>query len=205
MSKLFPTQGQKKRRGFTLTELAIVLGVIGTILSAVWVAAGKVNASNRTQKAAGQVLQIINGYRSLYGAHGIDVGGCFSSDVTCTGAIAGYFPSDMTAESTCSTGNGSTYPQTPWGGSSYVSVTTCQSNNTILIAYTNLSQAACISLANAILGATDLTYESIYNGSGWTSQWLPPYSGNTAWTSSQISSYCGANVSNVVQIGVSAR
>lgn len=54
------------RRGFTLTELAIVLGVIGIILGAIWAAASHTYSNYRTQKAVSQILTIVQSVRSIY-------------------------------------------------------------------------------------------------------------------------------------------
>ncbi len=57
----------KQRRGFTLTEIAIVLGIVGMILGAIWVAQGQVSNSQKTAKAAGELLQIVSNYQTLWG------------------------------------------------------------------------------------------------------------------------------------------
>ncbi|MGQ3505077.1 type II secretion system protein, partial [Enterococcus faecalis] len=49
---------EQAKRGFTLTEIAIVLGIIGLILGAIWVAAGAVYSNLRVSKATTQLLQI---------------------------------------------------------------------------------------------------------------------------------------------------
>jgi prepilin-type N-terminal cleavage/methylation domain-containing protein len=56
----------KSKRGFTLTEIAIVLGIIGIILGAIWVAASAVYNNIRISHANTQVLQLAQGIRSLY-------------------------------------------------------------------------------------------------------------------------------------------
>jgi hypothetical protein len=48
----------KSRRGFTLNEIAIVLGVASIITSGIWVVYGTMRNSNRVKQAAQQVLTI---------------------------------------------------------------------------------------------------------------------------------------------------
>ena len=50
------------RRGFTLTELAIVVGIIGSILGAIWMASSSVNGNAKGQKALTETMQILTGY-----------------------------------------------------------------------------------------------------------------------------------------------
>jgi prepilin-type N-terminal cleavage/methylation domain-containing protein len=54
------------RRGFTLTEIAIVLGVMGIILGAIWGAASTVYANKKTTSALQEVLAIVANVRGLY-------------------------------------------------------------------------------------------------------------------------------------------
>src|SRR5580700_11353983 len=57
---------KKEERGFTLTEIAIVLGIIGLILGALWVAAAAVYTNLRTSKTTTQLLTITQNLRALY-------------------------------------------------------------------------------------------------------------------------------------------
>ena len=53
-------------RGFTLTEIAIVLGIIGLILGAIWVAAAAVYNNMRVATANTELLQITQAMRAMY-------------------------------------------------------------------------------------------------------------------------------------------
>ena len=103
------------RRGFTLTELAIVLGIIGLILGAIWTAASKVYANNRVAKSVQQVLAIASGVRGLYTGKGtFPTGG---ADLTTAMASFGVYPSDM-LQTACPAASGVTYSPCPvdvWG------------------------------------------------------------------------------------------
>jgi prepilin-type N-terminal cleavage/methylation domain-containing protein len=54
------------RRGFTLTEMAIVLGVMGIILGAVWAAASQVYANKKTTAMLQEITMIVSNMRELY-------------------------------------------------------------------------------------------------------------------------------------------
>ena len=189
---------RRGNRGFTLTELAIVLGVIGTILGAIWVAAGRVSASNKAQKAAAQVMQIAGNFRTLYAQHGVDVAN--GTDVTCVGANSNFFPTEMGGTS-CVTGTTSTYPISPWGNGSYVQVTANQTNAGVVVAYFNLPQDGCNNLANAVTTNADVIWEEINT----TSQNLPPLANNTPYTPSSVNAFCVAGSGNSVQVMFKAR
>jgi len=111
---------RKKRRGFTLTEMAIVLGVIGLILGAIWVAAANVYSNMRVEKAQQQILTIVQNIRSLYVARSTfadPASACgvnCPQDITAPMASAGVFPADMVTQ-TAVANNKATYPQSPWG------------------------------------------------------------------------------------------
>jgi type II secretory pathway pseudopilin PulG len=55
-----------RRRAFTLTEIAIVLGVMGMILGAIWGAASTVYANKKTTSALQDILAIVANVRGLY-------------------------------------------------------------------------------------------------------------------------------------------
>jgi prepilin-type N-terminal cleavage/methylation domain-containing protein len=196
--------GQRNRRGFTLTELAVVLGVIGTVLAAIWVASGRVSAGNKAQRAVAQVLSIVGNYRTLYAQHGVDDPTNFD-DITCTGVNAGFFPNDMLQTgTTCVTGTTTTYPSGPWGTATqgqYVQVEVNQTYSGVAVTYAGLTQAACNNLADAISTAPDAIYENI-NG---TNQYLSPFTTNTPYTTSQINGDCTAGNNDFVQVMFKAR
>jgi type II secretory pathway pseudopilin PulG len=55
----------RARQGFTLMELAIVFGVMGTILSAIWWAAGNVKETQRDNDAVQELQSVTQGINDL--------------------------------------------------------------------------------------------------------------------------------------------
>ncbi|MDD5587330.1 MAG: prepilin-type N-terminal cleavage/methylation domain-containing protein [Alphaproteobacteria bacterium] len=86
--------GGRHRRGFTLTEAAIVLGVAGMVLGAIWVAASQVYKNHRVGKVVQQITTLSQNIKSYYAT---------SRPFASTGMSlslelfnAGLIPSDMT-------------------------------------------------------------------------------------------------------------
>jgi len=63
MRRLFRFHNQRDQRGFSLIEVAIVLGVIGVVLGGIWIAAGALRNRTRTQETVTVMNQAIE---SLY-------------------------------------------------------------------------------------------------------------------------------------------
>jgi prepilin-type N-terminal cleavage/methylation domain-containing protein len=60
------TVSSQGRRGFTLTEIAIVLGIAGIILAAIWAAAASVSENNRIDQAAQEMQTVSQNLLTLY-------------------------------------------------------------------------------------------------------------------------------------------
>ncbi len=180
-------------RGFTLTELAIVLGVVGTLLASIWTAAGMVNQNNKTQMAVNEVAFIVSGYRSLYGAHGVDSTNN-NDDVTCIGVSNGYFPAQMipggsgscTCDSNGVTQSSCTFPVNPWGGWVKVQASKSTVPQGIQINLGGLDKTSCIRYASQMMNVPDIFFESINS----VQAQLPPYGSDVPLTSAQIDTNC---------------
>lgn len=61
---------QKRRKGFTLTEAAIVLGIVGLVLGAIWVAAGAVSSNNKTRMTVQDLQAIAHNIRDIFAEQG---------------------------------------------------------------------------------------------------------------------------------------
>ena len=55
-----------RKKGFTLTEIAIVLGIIGLILGAIWAAASSVYANLKANQAQQGILSAAQAVRSMF-------------------------------------------------------------------------------------------------------------------------------------------
>jgi len=84
------------RRGFTLTEISVVVGVIGFLLGAIWIAAAQVYSNYQTQDLLHEILVIQQNARAMYSRQ-------FITDATGASGTAG-FASDEALTDSCSGG-----------------------------------------------------------------------------------------------------
>ena len=104
-----------RKRAFTLTEIVIVLGIIGAILGAIWSAASHVGDSQKVNRAVTQILVISEGIRALYPSGTISGG---SQDLTALLQNSRIIPSDMISTDCVGTSwgaYGTTCSLNPWG------------------------------------------------------------------------------------------
>jgi len=132
----------RKLRGFTLTEAAIVLGIVGLILGAIWVAASAVYNNMRVQTTTTQLLQMVQSIRSLHATQQT-MGG--SGDIASDLAKAGAVPKDMVG----GTDDAMTVTNT-WGGA--VTIEPADSGAAFQIEYASVPREACTELVTRMTG-----------------------------------------------------
>ncbi|HUY67915.1 MAG TPA: prepilin-type N-terminal cleavage/methylation domain-containing protein, partial [Alphaproteobacteria bacterium] len=109
-----------RRRGFTLTEVAIVLGIVGIILGAIWAAAAKVYANNKVAQADTEIMDIVQGIRATYGNQPSFPSG--TQVLTGYAVTSGIIPSNTLSQQACgslaytSDAGQDPCPLDPWGG-----------------------------------------------------------------------------------------
>ena len=182
-------QSNRKKLAFTLTELAIVLGIIGLILGAIWVAAASVYANLRLSQAATETLLIVQNFKSLYGGNrnGQPSNG---TDITAMAMNAGLLPSDMIQSGSTS------YALGPWGGSQ-VNVYSASIWDGITVAFWNIDQSTCNRLADAI--ATGSAFPAnglVWTGINGTHRTLPPYGMDAPFTPTDVTTACASASAN---------
>jgi prepilin-type N-terminal cleavage/methylation domain-containing protein len=143
---------EQRKKGFTLTEIAIVLGIMGLVLGAIWVAASGVYSNQKVTKANTELMAVVQGIRSLYATQN-QVAAAAGTDLTTALIRSGVFPSD-----TLSTGNPQTAVapgQAPWtNGTIWVySSTVANAGDAFQVQFNGIPQTACINLLTAAAGA----------------------------------------------------
>ncbi len=196
---------EQHKKGFTLTEIAIVLGIIGLILGAIWVAAAGVYNNQRVNNANTAVLQITQGVRSLY-ATSSTTGYAAATDITAALITANAVPTNLV--------NGATLSGPFPGGASGVIATS--DGMGFVIVMSGVSQSNCISVltniggtsrdpglfkADAVANAAPATGDATTTGTGLTTAVTPGIAAVAA-VGAAPSTYGGCtNTSNKVRFG----
>ncbi len=143
-----PVRGE---RGFTLTEIAIVLGIVGLILGAIWVAAAAVYNNLRTSKATTELLTITQNVRAMYATSGaVDPAANMifgaGAGAQLTYIQAGVFPADMVTAA-------ATAVNDPWNGNAaVVAFTATTANDSFIVAFDAVPQQPCINMVTQNTG-----------------------------------------------------
>ena len=196
----------KKRRAFSLMEIAIVLGVVSVLIAGVWSASGNVNAVHKTTKATQQVMQIVTGFKSLYATSGVDTAAGVTHDLTCAGIASQIIPLEMIpagAGACVENASGSAdppdipsfYPQSPWFQN--VTVRGDRTNNGLIIDYFNLTADACISFATAQANNPGIIQSWVGPSAATTNKQYAPLGTSAPMTVSNITGYCSGSSNNV--------
>jgi len=141
--KLSPFQRRRhtaSNKGFNLIEAAIVLGIVGLVVGGIWVAATSVYGNLRTKQSSDQLIQIVQGVRSLY-ATSRNIGVLAAVDMTPDVAHANVLPRDIlttTPQATLSTNT-----INAWGGNVGVVAENAASATRFLVRFTAVPVAAC--------------------------------------------------------------
>jgi len=152
---------KRRLKGFSLTEGAIVLGVIGIVLGAIWTAAGNVSQNNKVAVTVSQITSMSQGLKALYAPRG-QIDSTAGSAITPLLINFGLIPSTMQMIAGA--------PYHAWGGSFAAYAINAK---TFRLSFYSLPTSACIKLETAVASVTG-TAAPIGVGSWYTS---PPVNG----------------------------
>jgi prepilin-type N-terminal cleavage/methylation domain-containing protein len=153
-------RSDKRQKAFTLTEMAIVLAIIGLILGAVWIAAKSVFDSNKASQTAQDIIAIASNVRSTYlAANSFTAPN--TGNMTATMVTAGIVPSDLIPPS------GSAFPaMNAWNGEVRITLAPSGNARQFRVSFFKTPEDACIRIASQLanLGTTDAPIDFIANG-----------------------------------------
>lgn len=87
-------QRRENRRGLSLIETAIVLGVVGLVIGGIWVAAAAVQENFRQSRAQRDVLAIVSNLRQLFSQTNVPFNVTVYASNTNTALNSSVFPAD---------------------------------------------------------------------------------------------------------------
>ncbi len=129
-------------RGFTITEIALVLGIIGLILGAIWAAAYSVYSHYRVDTAHKVIVQTVRGVRTLYMPAGSMGSSGSSLDITSALITAKMMPDNVV--------NGEV-TSGPFAGGGIGVVATSDGKGFVVV-LTHVSRSACVDLLALVGG-----------------------------------------------------
>lgn len=129
------TKNVKTKKGFSLIEAAIVLGIVGLVIGGIWVAAAAVTQNMREADASKALIQVIQNVRNLYYGQTPTATGDITTDMISAKAI----PSDFVMTTTSA--------KNPWSGAVTVSISGA-SFDKVDIAYASVPKDSCIELTS---------------------------------------------------------
>ncbi|MFA5041444.1 MAG: type II secretion system protein [Bdellovibrionales bacterium] len=138
-----------KARAFTLSEMAIVLGIMGFVFGSIWVAVGSYSEANRLSKTVQQISAVVQNLRDHYKNYGGIPAACNdTTDITTTlyDLHAGIFTPDMVSGTKINSAlsGGSTAHTFRVLGSATACNGTMASRFRIVL--TNLPRASCVKI-----------------------------------------------------------
>lgn len=120
-----------QKKGFSLIEAAIVLGIVGLVIGGIWIAASAVQEKNRQSVTVGHVGQIADNVRRVFA--GIVVNPLGETLHTQADLLPTIYPADVLSSSA---------PKNPWGGGYQTSI----ASDRVVITIAGLSKSTCTNL-----------------------------------------------------------
>jgi type II secretory pathway pseudopilin PulG len=131
-------KNKSRKRAFTLTEIAIVFGIVGVIIAAVWTAAANVYSNQKISAAESGIVTTAHAVHSMY-ANSDDTGMTAATNVT----TAGMFPVAWSSTTAGMVGN-------PWHVNPTVNTSYITGNGSIFaVELDGIPDAACVALISA--------------------------------------------------------
>lgn len=145
-----PTLSASKR-GMSLIEVSIVLGVIGAAIGGIWVVYSNSQQSLASSRLYQQTVQTVKQVRDYYSGRALPSGAIASGTFTSTLRTGGIFAEDMCPADCVAAGSATVY--NALGGTATASVPA--TSNQFEMVYTRVSNRACINLGLQLSARAD--------------------------------------------------
>ena len=135
------------RRGFTLTEMAMVLGIIGVVLGGIWVAAASAHSSMLANTTAKQVVTLAQNVRSFYAGRTQIAASLIGGSLNSILEKSNVFPPEMQQTVNAP-------PMNVYGGTVGVYAI---ASNTFRISYYSLTSLQCVQVLTNVIRISSST------------------------------------------------
>jgi type II secretory pathway pseudopilin PulG len=188
------SRAEQHEGGFTLTEIAIVLGIMGLILGAIWVAASGVYNNQKVSKANTELMTIAQGVRAMYSTQ-TAVDTAAGTDESGALATGGVFPNDIVIAGAAA----EPYANGPWTGSSIrvFSSTVTNTGDAFQIEFADVPPSACIQLETAVTGPGRDSGLSYVDAQATAGTYITPTYATFPITAEKASTKCGSAAADV--------
>jgi prepilin-type N-terminal cleavage/methylation domain-containing protein len=135
-----------KRRGFSMVELSIALGIIGVVVSGIWVVASNTQQNMMASRLEQQTMILVKNVRDYYATRTLPAAQIVAATLTSTLRTASVFPEEM-CPANCVSG-GVTTVYNAYGGTATVAIPNETAPiNHMEIAYADVTEKGCIETA----------------------------------------------------------
>jgi type II secretory pathway pseudopilin PulG len=133
------------KKGFSLIEAAIVLGLVGMVVGGIWMAMASTRASTQANQLQQQTLNLVKSVRDYYAARALPAAG----DITSTLRTKGRFPEEMCPANCVSAGSYTV--RNAYGGSTTVNIPNVTTYpNQVVVAYYGVDEKGCVQLGMSL-------------------------------------------------------
>lgn len=178
---------KQQNRGFTLTEIAIVLAIVGVVLSGIWVAAKSVLDANKANQAVQDITTMASNIRSTFAATTQFTSGGNQTSAMITAGIVPNSLVDPAAPTTA---------KNAWNGQVVIYLNPSGANaRQFRISYYGTPYDACIRIASQLanLGTSDAPV-NLATKSGASTTAIPNSGGTVGLSTATINTACKLNV-----------
>jgi type II secretory pathway pseudopilin PulG len=136
----------RRKRGFSLLEAAVVLGVVGLVIGGIWGVASSVRASMQANQLHQQTLNLVSSIRDYYANRPLP---SVTADMTDTLRTKGRFPEEMCPANCVAAISPSvlSYVRNAYGGTATVTIPNPATySNQFYITYLSVDKKGCMEL-----------------------------------------------------------
>jgi type II secretory pathway pseudopilin PulG len=141
----FSATTPRRKRGFSLMEAAVVLGVVGLVIGGIWGVAASVRASMQSNQLHQQTLNLVSSIRDYYANRPLPA---VAGAITSTLSGKGIFPEEMCPANCVSAASPSSPPPlNAYGGTTTVTIPNPATySNQFSVTYLSVDKKGCMEL-----------------------------------------------------------